>query len=158
MKERQLAWWSCGRVCAILNSLWEIPHTWVHSYRCWTEEIQTSRATTRHGTPNHLVRRVFRCGYNIFHVKMIIQWPSNGNCPVVQHQKTFSSTQAESNGDHVWQSLFFFITRVRCGFCAELGDFSPNSLIRRYETVLECTVVPFRVFLQQLFCQTFSCH
>ena len=34
-------------------------------------EIQTRSATAHHGTPNHLARRVFHCGYNIFLVKTL---------------------------------------------------------------------------------------
>ena len=40
-------------------------------------EIQTSSATTRHGTPNHLARREFHCRYNISFVETLNQWLSN---------------------------------------------------------------------------------
>ena len=40
-------------------------------------EIQTSSATARHGTPNHLARQVYHCGYNIYLVKTLTQWPPN---------------------------------------------------------------------------------
>ena len=42
-----------------------------------------------------------------------------------------SSTQRVSNGGDVWQ------IPVKCGFRAGLWDFSPNSLPRRLEAVLE---------------------
>jgi len=42
-------------------------------------EIQTSSATARHGGLNHLTRQVCHCGYNIFLVKTLTQWPSNAH-------------------------------------------------------------------------------
>ena len=34
-------------------------------------ELHSSSVMTRHGTPTHLARRVFHCGYNIFLVKLL---------------------------------------------------------------------------------------
>ena len=47
-----------------------------HSGVRWNE-IQTSSATARHDTPNHMARRVFHCGYNIFLITTLTQWPLN---------------------------------------------------------------------------------
>ena len=47
-----------------------------HSEVRWNE-IQTSRSTARHGTPNHLARRVFHCSYNILLVNTLSQWQPN---------------------------------------------------------------------------------
>ena len=39
--------------------------------------MQTSSDTTRHDTTKRLARRVFHCGYKIFLVKTLTQWPPN---------------------------------------------------------------------------------
>ena len=55
-------------------------------------------------------------------------------------------------------SLIFFVIGFKCGFRAGLWDFSPKSLLKRLETVLEPIAVPSkhkikRIFLQELFCE-----
>ena len=38
---------------------------------------RTSSTTAHHGTLNNFARQVFHCGYNIFLVKILTQWPPN---------------------------------------------------------------------------------
>ena len=40
-------------------------------------EIQTSSAKEQRSTPNHLAWWLFHCGYDIFLVKTLTQWPPN---------------------------------------------------------------------------------
>ena len=83
------------------------------------------------------------------------------------HQKAtlfFYSARVHWRWHLAKSSLFFFITGVRCGFCAGLWDFCPNSLLRRLDTVLERIAVPFKrkiawIFLQKLFGERITiCH
>ena len=113
-QERHHAWRSCsrGHASAVSPSLWAISQTRVCGVR--ENEIQTSGATSQHGTPNHLARWAFHYGYNIFLVKT----PTNGHlmwCGEVQiaawyiRQKTIrSSPQREYSADEVWQSPVSF--------------------------------------------------
>ena len=117
----------------------------------------------QHGTPNHLARQVFHCSYNSFLVKTLTQW--SPNVKVARYKllyvtfvtkQDFRFTQRESNGDVFWQSLFFLHHLCLAWLLRRMRDFSPNSLLRRLETVLGLTAVPFkrkiaRVFFQELF-------
>ena len=70
----------------------------------------------------------------------------HGACVRTQHFLPLGESMTKS-------SLFFFITGVRCGSHATLWNFSPNSLLRRLETVLELIAVPFKRKIAQLFLQ-----
>ena len=118
--------------------------------------IQTSSAMARHGTPNHLVRRVFHCCYNIFLVKTLMCMWRGTNCCIVHSSENitfFQLVRFQWRWRLAKSSLIFFI---RCSFHAGLWDISPNSLLICLETVLEHIDVHFKwniawFVLQELF-------
>ena len=129
-----------------------------HSDVRWTE-IQTSSATARHGNPNHLARRVFHCSYNILLVNTLSQWQPNvhvarykllhGAFVSKQHFPSLSACPVAMTSFST--SLVSGVALLSC-----LWDFSPTSLLRRLEIVLERIAVPFkrkiaRMFLFELF-------
>ena len=78
-------------------------------------ETQTS------SNPNYLAQWLFHCGYNIFLVKTLIQWPPNVHMvrykllkgAFVRKEHFFSLS--EFNGDAVWQSLVSFSSSLVSG-------------------------------------------
>ena len=96
-------------------------------------ELLTSSATARHANPNHLARRVFHCGYNIFLVKtpnvQVARYKLLHGAFVRKYVLPLSKSPVAMKPCKV--QFFFFITGVRCGFRASLRDICPNSLLRR---------------------------
>ena len=89
-------------------------------------EIQTSSATAQHGTQIIVATTYF----------LSIRLPTwrGTNCCMVRSSE--NNTQLEPNGDDVWRSPVSFYSPMVCGFSAGPWDFSPNSLVRRLETML----------------------
>ena len=109
--------WTCNFSFSLSNSTYLGPFTVV------LDRMKYRPAASRHdmAPPNHLARRVFHCGYNIFIVKTLTQWPPNTHMARykllhgVLVRKQHSSTQRESNGDDV-QSLVSAVVLVpACG-------------------------------------------
>ena len=78
---------------------------------------------------------------------LMLMWRDTNCCMVHSSKTTFfnsaKSPMAMTSGNIQAFFFSFFITGVRCLFCAGLWDFSPNSLMRRLETVLELIAVHF---------------
>ena len=99
-------------------------------------EVQASSATARHDTPNNLAWWVFHCGYNIFLIKSLTQWPSNVHVARFKllhgafnrKQHIFPPSECRLARCLAQYSIFFFSTGVRCGFRAGIWDFSQKSL------------------------------
>ena len=72
--------------------------------------------------------------------RLICMWRGTNCCMIhsSEHDTFFHSASPISTTTGKVQSLFFH----HCGFRAGLCDFSPNSLLRRLETVLELIAVP----------------
>ena len=118
-KESHLAWWSWsrGRACAVSTTLWII---WLGV--CFI-------VTITYFLSIHLPNGRLMCMWRGTNWSMV---------HLSENNTFFHSAKFQWRWRLAKSSLFFFITR------AGLWNFSPNSLLRRLETVLKLIAVPFK--------------